>query len=122
MIIHAGSVLGSDGFGYRWDGQSHVKIPQIGADIAAMFALLAEKMEAVSLMELEQARIKRQIATIIEANRFITLPACGPAASCHTLVTSEGTTSIAAASAGCSWPVRRSRRNLGATTVGEALA
>ena len=31
VIIHAGSVLGSDGFGYRWDGSKHAKIPQIGA-------------------------------------------------------------------------------------------
>ena len=30
VIIHAGSVLGSDGFGYRWDGKQHTKIPQIG--------------------------------------------------------------------------------------------
>jgi UDP-3-O-[3-hydroxymyristoyl] glucosamine N-acyltransferase len=30
VIIHAGSVLGSDGFGYRWNGSKHVKIPQIG--------------------------------------------------------------------------------------------
>lgn len=30
VIIHAGSVLGSDGFGYRWDGKKHAKIPQIG--------------------------------------------------------------------------------------------
>ncbi len=30
VIIHAGSVLGSDGFGYRWDGKRHAKIPQIG--------------------------------------------------------------------------------------------
>jgi UDP-3-O-[3-hydroxymyristoyl] glucosamine N-acyltransferase len=30
VIIHAGSVLGSDGFGYRWDGSKHAKIPQIG--------------------------------------------------------------------------------------------
>jgi UDP-3-O-[3-hydroxymyristoyl] glucosamine N-acyltransferase len=33
VIIHAGSVLGSDGFGYRWDGKRHVKIPQIGTVI-----------------------------------------------------------------------------------------
>jgi len=25
-----GSVIGSDGFGYRWDGSRHAKIPQIG--------------------------------------------------------------------------------------------
>ncbi|MBN2018524.1 MAG: UDP-3-O-(3-hydroxymyristoyl)glucosamine N-acyltransferase [Candidatus Cloacimonetes bacterium] len=28
--IHAGSVIGSDGFGYIWDGSKHQKIPQIG--------------------------------------------------------------------------------------------
>jgi UDP-3-O-[3-hydroxymyristoyl] glucosamine N-acyltransferase len=30
VIIHSGTVLGSDGFGYIWDGERHVKIPQIG--------------------------------------------------------------------------------------------
>jgi UDP-3-O-[3-hydroxymyristoyl] glucosamine N-acyltransferase len=30
VIIHAGSVLGTDGFGYRWDGTKHAKVPQIG--------------------------------------------------------------------------------------------
>jgi UDP-3-O-[3-hydroxymyristoyl] glucosamine N-acyltransferase len=30
VIIHSGSVLGSDGFGYRWDGSKHAKVPQIG--------------------------------------------------------------------------------------------
>jgi UDP-3-O-[3-hydroxymyristoyl] glucosamine N-acyltransferase len=30
VTIHAGSVIGSDGFGYRWDGEKHRKIPQIG--------------------------------------------------------------------------------------------
>ena len=33
VIIHAGSVLGTDGFGYRWDGSKHAKIPQIGTII-----------------------------------------------------------------------------------------
>ncbi len=33
VTIHAGSVLGTDGFGYRWDGQRHAKIPQIGTII-----------------------------------------------------------------------------------------
>ena len=33
VIIHAGSVLGSDGFGYRWDGSKHAKVPQIGTII-----------------------------------------------------------------------------------------
>ena len=33
VIIHASSVLGTDGFGYRWNGQQHEKIPQIGTVI-----------------------------------------------------------------------------------------
>ncbi len=33
VIINAGSVLGTDGFGYRWDGTKHAKIPQIGTVI-----------------------------------------------------------------------------------------
>jgi UDP-3-O-[3-hydroxymyristoyl] glucosamine N-acyltransferase len=30
VILHAGAVVGSDGFGYVWDGKSHRKIPQLG--------------------------------------------------------------------------------------------
>jgi UDP-3-O-[3-hydroxymyristoyl] glucosamine N-acyltransferase len=30
VTIHAGSTLGSDGFGYVWNGTEHAKIPQIG--------------------------------------------------------------------------------------------
>jgi UDP-3-O-[3-hydroxymyristoyl] glucosamine N-acyltransferase len=30
VIIHAGTVIGSDGFGYAWDGDVGVKIPQTG--------------------------------------------------------------------------------------------
>ena len=29
-ILYAGAVIGSDGFGYVWDGQQHRKIPQTG--------------------------------------------------------------------------------------------
>jgi UDP-3-O-[3-hydroxymyristoyl] glucosamine N-acyltransferase len=31
VIIHSGAVLGSDGFGYTWDGAKHRKIPQLGS-------------------------------------------------------------------------------------------
>jgi UDP-3-O-[3-hydroxymyristoyl] glucosamine N-acyltransferase len=31
VVIHASSVLGTDGFGYRWDGSKHAKVPQIGS-------------------------------------------------------------------------------------------
>jgi UDP-3-O-[3-hydroxymyristoyl] glucosamine N-acyltransferase len=30
VSIHAGSVIGSDGYGYVFDGTAHVKVPQIG--------------------------------------------------------------------------------------------
>lgn len=29
-IIHSGAVLGSDGFGFIWDGKRRVKVPQVG--------------------------------------------------------------------------------------------
>lgn len=29
-LLHSGSVVGSDGFGYVWDGEAHRRIPQIG--------------------------------------------------------------------------------------------
>jgi UDP-3-O-[3-hydroxymyristoyl] glucosamine N-acyltransferase len=29
-IVHAGAVLGADGFGFEWDGTQHTKVPQIG--------------------------------------------------------------------------------------------
>ena len=29
-ILHSGVVVGSDGFGYVWDGRAHRKIPQVG--------------------------------------------------------------------------------------------
>ncbi|MFH0910983.1 MAG: UDP-3-O-(3-hydroxymyristoyl)glucosamine N-acyltransferase [Planctomycetota bacterium] len=30
VIVQSGAVIGSDGFGYVWDGRAHVKIPQVG--------------------------------------------------------------------------------------------
>ncbi len=30
VILQSGAVIGSDGFGYAWDGKAHVKIPQTG--------------------------------------------------------------------------------------------
>jgi UDP-3-O-[3-hydroxymyristoyl] glucosamine N-acyltransferase len=32
-VIQAGAVIGSDGFGFEWDGTEHVKIPHIGTVI-----------------------------------------------------------------------------------------
>lgn len=33
VVIYPNSVIGSDGFGYAWDGKRHVKIPQAGTVI-----------------------------------------------------------------------------------------
>ncbi len=30
VSVHANAVIGSDGFGYAWDGTKHAKIPQVG--------------------------------------------------------------------------------------------
>ncbi|HVN95606.1 MAG TPA: UDP-3-O-(3-hydroxymyristoyl)glucosamine N-acyltransferase [Syntrophorhabdaceae bacterium] len=30
VVVHSGTVIGSDGFGYVWDGQEHRKIPHLG--------------------------------------------------------------------------------------------
>jgi UDP-3-O-[3-hydroxymyristoyl] glucosamine N-acyltransferase len=29
-VVHAGAVLGADGFGYAWDGKRRLKVPQVG--------------------------------------------------------------------------------------------
>ncbi len=33
VTINAGTVIGTDGFGYRWNGTNHAKVPQIGTVI-----------------------------------------------------------------------------------------
>ncbi len=30
VTLHGGVIVGSDGFGYAWDGEAHLKIPQVG--------------------------------------------------------------------------------------------
>jgi UDP-3-O-[3-hydroxymyristoyl] glucosamine N-acyltransferase len=30
VVVHANAVIGSDGYGYVWDGEGHFKIPQVG--------------------------------------------------------------------------------------------
>jgi len=32
VIVHAGAVLGADGFGYKFRGGKHAKVPQVGGD------------------------------------------------------------------------------------------
>lgn len=35
VIVHANATIGADGFGYRWDGKRHAKVPQIGIVVIA---------------------------------------------------------------------------------------
>ena len=35
VTVHAGAVLGGDGFGYAWSGRERIKIPQVGAVVVA---------------------------------------------------------------------------------------
>lgn len=35
VVVHANSTIGADGFGYRWDGKRHAKVPQIGIVVLA---------------------------------------------------------------------------------------
>jgi UDP-3-O-[3-hydroxymyristoyl] glucosamine N-acyltransferase len=51
VVIHAGSVLGSDGFGYRWDGSKHAKIPQIGT------VIIEDDVEIGSCVCVDRAKI-----------------------------------------------------------------
>lgn len=51
VIIHAGTVLGTDGFGYRWDGAKHAKIPQIGT------VIIEDDVEIGSCVCIDRARL-----------------------------------------------------------------
>jgi UDP-3-O-[3-hydroxymyristoyl] glucosamine N-acyltransferase len=51
VIIHAGSVLGTDGFGYRWDGRRHAKVPQIGT------VIIEDDVEIGSCVCIDRAKI-----------------------------------------------------------------
>ncbi|NIR18801.1 MAG: hypothetical protein GTN79_03215, partial [Gammaproteobacteria bacterium] len=33
VILHAGTVVGSAGFGFEWDGERHVRMPHVGTVI-----------------------------------------------------------------------------------------
>lgn len=50
VVIHAGSVLGTDGFGYRWDGARHAKVPQIGT------VLIEDDVEIGSCVCIDRAK------------------------------------------------------------------
>jgi UDP-3-O-[3-hydroxymyristoyl] glucosamine N-acyltransferase len=53
VIIHSGSVLGSDGFGYRQEGERHIKIPQLGT------VEIADDVEIGACVTIDRARFAR---------------------------------------------------------------
>ena len=53
VIIHSGSVLGSDGFGYRQEGGRHVKIAQLGT------VEIADDVEIGACVTIDRARFAR---------------------------------------------------------------
>jgi UDP-3-O-[3-hydroxymyristoyl] glucosamine N-acyltransferase len=55
VVVHAGSMIGSDGFGYRWDGQKHVKIPQIGQ------VIIEDDVEIGSCVCIDRAKFSRTV-------------------------------------------------------------
>jgi UDP-3-O-[3-hydroxymyristoyl] glucosamine N-acyltransferase len=50
-IIHAGAVLGADGFGYVWDGEKRIKVPQIGS------VVLGENCEVGALTAIDRGTV-----------------------------------------------------------------
>mgnify|MGYP000613302200 CR=1 FL=1 len=55
VIVHAGAVLGSDGFGYMWNGTAHAKIPQIGT------LIIGDDVEIGANTTIDRASLNRTI-------------------------------------------------------------
>lgn len=51
VTINAGSVIGTDGFGYRWDGKKHMKVPQIGT------VIIEDDVELGSCVCIDRAKV-----------------------------------------------------------------
>lgn len=52
-VIHASTIIGADGFGYAWDGQRQLKIPQVGR------VEIGEDCEIGALCAIDRAAITR---------------------------------------------------------------
>ncbi len=48
-IVHSGTVLGADGFGYAWNGEKHMKVPQVGG------VAIGEDVEIGALTTIDRA-------------------------------------------------------------------
>lgn len=51
VTINSGSVIGTDGFGYRWDGKKHLKVPQIGT------VIIEDDVELGSCVCIDRAKV-----------------------------------------------------------------
>jgi len=50
-IIHSGTIIGADGFGFFWDGEKHCKIPQVGR------VEIGDRVEIGALTAIDRANI-----------------------------------------------------------------
>jgi len=55
VIVHSGTVIGSDGFAYTWDGSKHVKIPQLGS------VEIEDEVEIGSNVTIDRASLEKTI-------------------------------------------------------------
>ncbi len=55
VIIHANAVIGSDGFGYAWDGKCHRKVPQVGV------VEIQDGVEIGACTTIDRARLGRTV-------------------------------------------------------------
>jgi len=54
-IIHSGTVIGGDGYGFVWDGEKHLKIPQIGT------VVIGDNVELGSNCTVDRAALTKTI-------------------------------------------------------------
>lgn len=55
VTIHGGTVIGSDGYGYVWDGERHEKIPQLGT------VVIEDEVEIGSNVSIDRASLGKTI-------------------------------------------------------------
>ncbi len=74
VIVHAGAVLGADGFGYEPSGGEHVKIPQVGRTVIEDDVEIGA-LAAIDRALLEETRIGRgsKIDNLVQVGHNVTL-------------------------------------------------
>ncbi len=65
-IIHSGVVIGSDGFGFAWDGQRHFKVPQVGK------VIIEDEVEIGSNCTIDRAALaETRIGTDVKMDNLV---------------------------------------------------